>query len=164
MWLQELGVVCFCDPWWNTPWCIRCVFVILAFIQPQVKVLPRPEGSKGLLVDQLHPQGKLAFTSRGCGERFPASDLEALMVWGRGCACLRDGRGVEMCQLCKSFQQGSPEALQQPWLRAGHGRLAGICLHLLGLLLARPGILLLLPGTWRVLKVFLCSARSCAWL
>lgn len=67
-----------------------------------------------------------------------------------------------MCQLRKSFQQGSPEALPQPSLCAGDGRL-GRDLPPSPLLFPAPcqaGILLLLllPGTWALLRVFLCSA------
>lgn len=105
--------------------------VILAFIQPQVRVLAGE--SKGLLITgkpALPPEAVLN-TSQ--------TDLEALTVWG--CACLRDGGGLEMCQLCESFQQGSPGAVQQPSLRDGDGRLAWVCLQLL-------------PAP--------CQARSCA--
>lgn len=55
-----------------------------------------------------------------------------------------------MCQLCKSFQQGSPEALQQPLLCAGDGRLGWICLQLLQLLPAPDQARNSAPAPWHL--------------
>lgn len=119
---------------------------------------PVASGKRGLVY-----QGKPAFTSRGCGKRFPAFDLEALYgLRAGGVPVSRMEVGWKCASSVKAFSRAPPRRCRSPRSALGMGGWEGICLHLLQLFPApcQAGILLLLLllGTWALLRVFLCSA------
>lgn len=117
---------------------------------------PVASGKRGLVY-----QGKPAFASRGCGKRFPAFDLEALYgLRAGGVPVSRMEVGWKCASSVKAFSRAPPRRCRSPRSALGMGGWEGICLQLLQLFPApcQAGILLLLPGTWALLRVFLCSA------